>query len=235
VLPAVERASASTTLEDAAQAACLLDGRHVVIRPASTRDLAGIIDFFERLSSASRYTRFLSPQPRLRREFIERIVAGGPDRCSVLAQPAGFSTTSRNVVAVGGWVYDPAEERVEISIAVADAWQNVRLGSDVVLVLLRAAVAAGHRRFVAEVLGTNARMLGLLRELGLSGHAHWEAGVVRFEFELPAAPAVNRVIEASQCGESTAPRLQGWEPSVARVAPVAVSPGGTKTAVVSRH
>ena len=40
------------------------------------------------------------------------------------------------------------------------------LGSYVVLVLLRAAVAAGHRRFAAEVLGSNARMLGLLRDLG---------------------------------------------------------------------
>jgi acetyltransferase len=167
------------------QHARLLDDREVVIRPADTRDLAGIIDFFERLSSASRYARFLSPEPRLRRQFIERIVASGPDRFSVLAQPAGFTATSRNVVAVGGWVWIPCDDRVEISVAVADAWQDVRLGSYVVLVLLRAAVAAGHRRFVAEVLGTNTRMLALIRELGAPAEARCEAGVVRLEFGLP--------------------------------------------------
>ena len=172
---------------DVAQQARLTDGRAMVIRQATSRDLSGIIDFFERLSTASRYSRFLSPQPRLRRDTIERLVANGPDRLSVLAQPAGFSATTRNVVAVGGWVYLPDEARAEISVAVADAWQGVLLGSYVVLVLLRAAVAAGHRRFAAEVLGSNARMLGLLRDLGAASRSHCEAGVVRVEFELPDA------------------------------------------------
>ncbi len=178
-------ATPDAALDRTPQDARLLDGRAVVIRPAGTADLAGIIDFFERLSSASRYARFLSPEPRLRRQCIERIVASGPDRFSVLAQPAGFTATSRNVVAVGGWVWMPCDDRVEISIAVADAWQNVRLGSYVVLVLLRAAVAAGHRRFVAEVLGTNARMLGLIRDLAAPAYSACEAGVVRLEFSVP--------------------------------------------------
>jgi hypothetical protein len=186
VLAAADTAVRAAVLDGTPQAARLLDGREVVIRPATTGDLAGIIDFFERLSSASRYTRFLSPQPRLRREFIERIVAGGPDRYSVLAQPAGFTATSRNVVAVGGWMYEPADDAVEMSIAVADAGPDVRLGTYLVRVALRAAIAAGHRRFVTEVLGTNARMLGLLRDLALPGHARCVAGVVRVEFELPA-------------------------------------------------
>lgn len=167
----------------------LVDGRQVVIRSATNRDLAGIIDFFERLSTASRYSRFFSPQPRLRRDMIERVVASGPDRCSVLAQPAGFSATSRNVVAVGGWVYLPRDARVEISVAVADAWQEVRLGSYLVMVLLQAAVTAGHHRFAADVLGSNARMRGLLAELGVATRSSCEAGVVRVEFELPVVAA----------------------------------------------
>jgi hypothetical protein len=186
---AEDRREPVTAVAAAQQFARLLDGREVLLRPATSRDLAGIVDFFERLSAASRYARFFSPQPRLRRGMIARIVAGGPDRYSVLAQPVGFSATSRNVIAVGGWVYDPRATRVEISVAVADAWQDVRLGSYAVLLLLRAAVAAGHRRFVAEVLGTNARMLGLLRELGVPANAQCESGVVRVEFEVPATSA----------------------------------------------
>jgi len=170
----------------AARTARLDDGRHVVIRSAGAVDLAGIIDFFERLSASSRYLRFFSPQPRLRRSIVERVVAPGPDRVTVLAQPLGFQTTARHVVAVGGWVYVPADDRCDISIAVADDWQHVMLGTSVVLVLLQAAVASGRSRFAADVLSTNSPMLGLLRDLGAPMRTRHEAGVARFEFELPA-------------------------------------------------
>lgn len=176
----------NAALDSVAHPARLADGRDVVIRAATRRDLAGIIDFFERLNAESRSSRFFSPQPRLRRAMIERIVTDGPDRCSVLAQPADFSATARNMVAVGSWVHLPRHDRAEISIAVADAWQGVRLGSYVVRVLVRAAVAAGHRRFAVEVLGSKARMLGLFRDLGTPTRWRCEAGVVRVEFELPA-------------------------------------------------
>lgn len=185
---AVERlADASALIEVPAQSARLLAGRDVAIRGASFRDLAGIIDFFERLSGPSRYSRFFSPQPRMRRQMIERVVAPGVDRMTVVAQPVEFAATVRRVVAVGGWVWVPRDERAEISIAVADAWQGMMLGTYVVLVLLRAAVAAGYTRFAAEVLGPNVRMLSLLRELGMPARSHGEAGVVRVEFELPEA------------------------------------------------
>lgn len=169
------------------QLARLSDGREVTIRGATADDLAGIMSFFEGLSGPSRYSRFFSPQPRLRRKMIEHVVAPGADRVTVIAQPVEFAATARHVVAVGGWVWVPRDERAEISIAVADAWQGLMLGTYVVFVLLRAAVAAGHTRFAAEVLGSNVRMLSLLRELGTPVRSHCEAGVARVEFELPGA------------------------------------------------
>lgn len=165
----------------------LSDGRRVIIRTATPDDLAGIMDFFERLSAASRYSRFFSPQPRLRRAMIERVVAAGGDRTTVLAQPVGFEATSRHVVGVGGWIDVPADRRVDVSVAVADAWQNVMLGSALVLVLLEAAVATGRTRFAADVLSGNVRMLGLLDALGAPLRTTHEAGVARVEFEVPAA------------------------------------------------
>lgn len=172
-----------------AHTARLADGRDVMIRTASSADLAGMIDFFERLSATSRYLRFFSPQPRLRRALVEQVVAPGPDRATVLAQPIEFRATARRVVAVGGWVYVPALDRCDISIAVADEWQGQTLGTLVVLVALGAAVAAGHRRFVADVLSANARMLGLLSDLGAPMRIRHESGVARLEFELPEADA----------------------------------------------
>jgi GNAT superfamily N-acetyltransferase len=165
----------------------LADGRRVMIRSATPDDLAGVIDFFERMSATSRYLRFFSPQPRLRRAMIERVVATGDDRATVLAQPVGFEATSRHVVAVGGWVDVPAEGRADVSVAVADDWQNVMLGTALVLVLLREAAATGRTRFAADVLSGNVRMLGLLDALGAPLRTCRDAGVSRVEFEIPPA------------------------------------------------
>lgn len=206
-LPAERTVAAPSWPPVPAYAAALADGREVLIRSATLRDLAGILDFFERLGPASRYSRFFSPQPRLRRAMIERVVAPGPDRLSLVAQPAAFVETSRHVVAVGSWVHVPADDRAEISIAVADDWQGASLGTYVVLVLLRTAVDCGHGRFAAEVLGTNARMLGLLRDLGTPMRTSCAAGVLRLEFELPEALAeadggAIPVFENATCGTS---------------------------------
>jgi GNAT superfamily N-acetyltransferase len=167
------------------QTATLTGNRRVKIRVATAADLPGIVDFFERLSAESRYFRFFSPQPRMRRTLVERIVAPGTDRLTMLAVSAEAKARGRRVVAVGGWVYLPRERRCEISAAVADDWQNMLLGTYLVLVLLQAAVARGHSRFCAEVLGGNARMLGLLRDLGAPLTSRVESGVVRLDFELP--------------------------------------------------
>lgn len=166
------------------RAARLADGRDVAIRGATTTDLAGIMDFFERLSAPSRYMRFFSPQPRLRHALIERVVAPGGDRASLLAQPEEFRLTARRVVAVAGWIHLPKTDRCDISIAVADAWQGALLGTYLVLALVQHAVSCGHSRFSADVLGGNARMLGLLHDLGAPLRTTQEAGVVGLEFEL---------------------------------------------------
>lgn len=175
----------------------LADGRRVVVRSATSDDLAGIIDFFERLSATSRYFRFFSPQPRIRRAMIEQVVARGSDRATVLAQPIGFEGTSRHVVGVGGWIDVPADGRTDVSVAVSDEWQNVMLGSTLVLVLLRAAVASGRTRFVADVLSGNGRMLGLLAALGAPIRTTHSAGVARVEFEIPGHTAPERCDDAS--------------------------------------
>jgi L-amino acid N-acyltransferase YncA len=170
-----------------ARSARLADDRQVLIRSATAADLAGIVDLFERWSAAALSLRFFSPQPGMRRAMVDRVGAPGTDCVTVLAQPVEFRATARHIVAVGGWAYVPCEDRCDLSVAVADAWQNVMLGTYVVLVLLQAAVACGHSRFSAEVLSSNARLLGLLRELGAPPRSRQEAGVVRLEFELPPA------------------------------------------------
>lgn len=188
----------------------LADGRDVLVRRAVTADLAGIIDFFERLSARSRYSRFFSPQPRMRRSFVEQVVAPGADRMTVIAQPVEFHATTRHVIGVGGWVWMPRERHCDVSVAVADAWQNVLLGTGIVLVLLQDAVAHGYTRFVADVLETNVRMLGLLDGLGARLRTRHESGVARVEFDLPAS--AERVAAAARGLADAAPARRPGRP-----------------------
>jgi len=183
------RVAAAAAANVPARSARLGDDRQVLIRSAGAADLAGIVDLFERLNAEPCSRRFFSPQPSMRRAMVEQVVAPGADRVTVLAQPVEFRATARHVVAVGGWVYVPCEDRCEISVAVADAWQHDMLGTYVVLVLLQAAVGCGRSRFSAESLSSNARMIGLVHELGAPMRSWQEAGVVRLEFELPSATA----------------------------------------------
>jgi acetyltransferase len=161
----------------------LLDGRRVTIRPVIDGDRAAIADFFANLSPASLHWRFFVPRRRLGSRLLDQLLASGPGRISYLAVPADCRGP---VVAFGGCVHVPKENSCEISVAVADAWQGVRLGTLLVLALCEDARACGYRRFHAEVMGGNIRMLGLLRDMGAPFRTRIEAGVVRVEFELPA-------------------------------------------------
>ena len=177
---AAVEAAAPTMLE-----ATLLDGRRVGIRPASAADEPAITAFFASLSRQSLYWRFFSVPRRLNRRLVERLLASGPGRGALLAVPAGQLGP---VVAFAFATYAQvaAEGSCEISIAVADARQNVRLGTLLALALVRDALAHGQRRFHAEVLGGNVRMLGLLGEIAGSVRTRYEAGVARVEFEVAA-------------------------------------------------
>ena len=161
----------------------LLDGRRVDIRRAAASDRDAIRDFFSGLSPASLRWRFFGAPRRLNDRLIDQLVMIAPGRSAYLAVPAG---RERSVVALAGYVHVPAEASCEISVAVADTWQGVRLGTLLLLAVLEDARTHGFRHFHAEVLADNVRMLGLLRELTVAFRTRVEAGVVRIEFELPA-------------------------------------------------
>jgi hypothetical protein len=115
--------------------------------------------------------------------LVELLTASGADRQTFVALPAGCAAP---VVAFAGYVYVAAERSCEISFAVADAWQGVRLGTMLALILVRAAILHGHRRFHAEVLSGNVRMLSLLRDMRIGSRSRIESGVSHVEFEVPS-------------------------------------------------
>ena len=165
-----------------ASSASLLDGRRVTIRPAQESDRSAVRDFFAGLTPASLRWRFFDAPRRLSDRSLDALLAIAPGRCAFVALPERHTEP---VVAFGGYVHVPSESSCEISVAVADAWQGVRLGTLLVLAAIGDGRVHGFRRFHADVLGDNVRMLGLLRELAPRFRTRIEAGVVRIDFELP--------------------------------------------------
>ena len=88
------------------------------------------------------------------------------------------------LVAVVRFDRERGTDRAEYAAVVADRWQGRGLGREMTLRLIAAARRKGVRRLYAFVLPENARMLGLLRDLGLPERIRFADGVDRVEVDL---------------------------------------------------
>ena len=70
------------------------------------------------------------------------------------------------IVGVVRYLRNPDGETCEFAVAVADAWQGRRLGATLMGAIIDAARAKGLRQIEGFVLGSNARMIGLMGYLG---------------------------------------------------------------------
>jgi GNAT superfamily N-acetyltransferase len=165
----------------------LPDGRTVLIRPIGPDDAGRLTEAFSHLSPQSRYRRFFSAcdslSPTLLRYFTdvdhvdhEALVAiGGSDGA---------------IVGVARFIRAPkARESAEVAVTVIDDWQSDHLGIALMAQLIPRARAAGVRRFTADVLWENGRMLHLLRDFGPIEVLGLQCGVETVALALGRSPA----------------------------------------------
>ena len=118
---------------------------------------------------------------------IKRRMEQAPGRVTLReAVQAALAGESRQgeLVAVVRFDREPGTDRAEYAAVVADRWQGHGLGREMTLRLIAAARRKGVRRLYAFVLPENARMLGLLRDLGLPERIRFADGVDRVEVDL---------------------------------------------------
>ena len=77
--------------------------------------------------------------------------------------------------------------RAEAAFVVRDDWQNRGVGHILVRQLVDRAQIEGLRRFVAETLISNTRMLAVFRATGLVERVSHRAGVIMVELDLTKA------------------------------------------------
>jgi len=155
----VERASATDRL-------LLADGRSVVVRPIRPQDDIAEQAFVRRLSPASRLLRFhisiheLSPRTLRAMTDVDH-----RNHVALVAQTLGDSDGSR-IVADARYVLLDEPGEAEFAIAVADEWQGVGLGKQLLQGLMQHARRRGLHSLVGDVMHDNRRMFSMVHAMG---------------------------------------------------------------------
>jgi RimJ/RimL family protein N-acetyltransferase len=145
----------------------LRDGRRVRLREIRPDDRDEVRQAFGRLSSESRYSRFMSTLKELSPQMLERAVH--PQAGRELGLVAEIDAPDGIDIVAGARYYIQADgENCEFAITVADGWQGAGLASRLLRELVEAARARGLKYMEGIVLAGNSAMLTLARRLGFT-------------------------------------------------------------------
>jgi acyl-CoA synthetase (NDP forming)/GNAT superfamily N-acetyltransferase len=149
----------------------LRDGRSIRVRPVRSDDEEALQEFLELLSDDARTFRFFSPAVDLRaaaRNAVDVDYAGLYGLVAVAAD-------DRTVLAHAMYVVTTWPE-AEVAFVVADSLHGQGIATIMLAHLAQAAQTAGVERFVAHVLPSNHRMVGVFRQSGLDARVRAEPG-----------------------------------------------------------
>ncbi|RMI09819.1 bifunctional acetate--CoA ligase family protein/GNAT family N-acetyltransferase [Cellulomonas triticagri] len=157
----------------------LRDGSTTHVRPIRPDDADALQAFHVAQSEASTYLRFFAPLERLPdRDLARFTTVDHRDRVALVA------VTGDDAI-IGVARYDRVgPEEAEVAFNIADAHHGRGLGSVLLEHLAAAARERGVRRFTAEVLPQNGRMIAVFREAGYSLRQHLDDGVVTVVFDI---------------------------------------------------
>ncbi|MFI5886206.1 GNAT family N-acetyltransferase [Streptomyces sp. NPDC051554] len=213
----------------------LRDGGTARVRPITVDDADRLVSFYEQVSDESKYYRFFAPYPRLSAKDVHRFTHHDfVDRVGLAATVGGeFIATVRydRISADGRAASAPADE-AEVAFLVQDAHQGRGVASALLEHIAAVARERDIRRFAAEVLPANNKMIKVFTDAGYTQKRSFEDGVVRLEFDLEPTDrslAVQRARE--QRAEARSVRRLLVPGSVAVVG-VGRSPGGVGRSVL---
>lgn len=165
----------------------LRDGGTARIRPITTDDAERLVSFYEQVSDESKYYRFFAPYPRLSDRDVHRFTHHDyVDRVGLAVTIGGeFIGTVRydRINDQGRPASAPADE-AEVAFLVQDAHQGRGVASALLEHIAAVARERGIRRFAAEVLPANNKMIKVFRDAGYTQQRSFEDGSVHLTLDL---------------------------------------------------
>ncbi|MEU7649143.1 bifunctional acetate--CoA ligase family protein/GNAT family N-acetyltransferase [Streptomyces huasconensis] len=213
----------------------LRDGGTARIRPITAEDADRLVSFYEQVSDESKYYRFFAPYPRLSAKDVHRFTHHDHvDRVGLAATVGGefIATVRYDRIDERGMAAGAPADEAEVAFLVQDAHQGRGVASTLLEHIAAVARERGIRRFVAEVLPANTKMIKVFTDAGYQQKRSFEDGVVRLEFDLEPTDrslAVQRAREQRAEGRSVQRLLT---PGSVAVIGVGRTPGGVGRSVL---
>ncbi|MFD1832170.1 MULTISPECIES: bifunctional acetate--CoA ligase family protein/GNAT family N-acetyltransferase [Streptomyces] len=163
----------------------LRDGGTARIRPITPGDADRLVRFYEQVSDQSKYYRFFAPYPRLSARDVRRFTHHDyVDRVGLAAVVGDefIATVRYDRIDASGRSASGAADEAEVAFLVRDDHQGRGVGSALLEHIAACARERGVRRFVAEVLPANTRMVKVFTDAGYSQKRTFEDGAVHLTF-----------------------------------------------------
>ncbi|MQS14304.1 GNAT family N-acetyltransferase [Streptomyces kaniharaensis] len=164
----------------------LRDGGTARIRPITPADAARLVEFYEQVSDQSKYFRFFAPYPKLsekdvrrftHHDFVNRVAL------AVVIRDRFIATVRYDRIDAEGRPSDTGTD-AEVAFLVQDAHQGRGVASALLEHIAAVAQERGIRRFQAEVLPENRKMVKVFTDAGYTQRRSFADGVVHLEFDL---------------------------------------------------
>ncbi|MFI6249605.1 GNAT family N-acetyltransferase [Streptomyces sp. NPDC051016] len=165
----------------------LRDGGTARVRPITVDDADRLVSFYEQVSDESKYYRFFAPYPRLSAKDVHRFTHHDfVDRVGLAATIGGefIATVRYDRIGTDGMPASAPADEAEVAFLVQDAHQGRGVASALLEHIAAVARERGIRRFAAEVLPANSKMIKVFTDAGYTQQRSFEDGVVRLEFDL---------------------------------------------------
>lgn len=171
----------------------LRDGTTARLRPICPEDAEGLQRMHAAQSESSIYMRYFTYKSRLSAADLERFThVDHRDRVAFVIARRG------RILGIGRYDRYPGTELAEVAFNIADDAQGRGLGSIFMEHLAVAARERGIRRFTAEVLPENRKMLAVFQDSGFEVARRFEDGVVAVEFPIDPTARWRAVMEARE-------------------------------------
>lgn len=188
--------SQSTAANEPGIYAIRTDGGLVQIRAAQPSDRPGLLRLNERSSDRSLYLRFFAVNRPAADSYVDFVLRpAGADHQAIVAM------IGTDVVGVAAYERLSPDE-AEVALLIDDTHQRTGIGTLLLEHLAALGRTAGLRRFVAEILAENYRMLRVFSRFGFAVHRETEHGTVHLTCSLlPDEAAIAAVDERERTAD----------------------------------
>ncbi|MER7947903.1 GNAT family N-acetyltransferase [Streptomyces sp. NPDC096079] len=165
----------------------LRDGGTARIRPITADDADRLVSFYEQVSDESKYYRFFAPYPRLSAKDVHRFTHHDfVDRVGLAATVGGefIATVRYDRIDDRGLPASAPADEAEVAFLVQDAHQGRGVASALLEHIAAVARERDIRRFAAEVLPANNKMIKVFTDAGYTQKRSFEDGSVRLHLDL---------------------------------------------------